>query len=900
MKVRVAAALVIFGSVLLLSMDSVQAQTVTIPNNHPAFQLPSPQAPITSTRTLNLTIFLALQNSAQLQTLLTNLQTPSSVQFHQWLSSSQFQATYYPTTSQISALTTWLSSQGFTVTPPIANSLAVSFSGTAGQVEAAFGVTLIKSTAIGLNPSGVSFYENTADPSVPSQFQGLIAFIEGLDNLGSANNLTGSIVYGDNVRVPAAAATSSNEAGYAQDNILNPTTTATPSPTPTCSGSAPTPVPSPGVYHFKPADLYTYYNANVVLNHNQGTQAPDCIAIIASVDFGDDAFSEFATSYGLPNTLPIRVPVQNSTVSQGCGAGEVSLDIEWSHTLAPQTPQRVYEFGGNVDLVQAFLAPVNDNVCGVISSSIGPGCNQQDGGYYHAMDEVFQQAAAQGQTFFEAAGDKGAAAEALRIESGNLVCDVGTSNNASAIGGSPNVVAVGGSQFTPTYDSNGNNTSVQGPGPAMESVWGNDGQNGAGGGGISAIFALPPWQTNVQNQLGYTSNMRLLPDLVFGASEIAPGFYIYVDYGDGTGAHLHETGGTSIATPMLAGMSRLIAQAANLPRLGNINPLLYGAAGSGTSITGIFDITQGSNAYNGATGYNAQPGFDLASGWGSPNVGSFVAYFSQVVTGATPTATPTAAPTATPTAAPTSSPSVVPTATATAIPTTTATVIPTATPPPTPTPGAQATSVPVTSQGVAGQNIAAGALRVTNSSSTPESLQAIQLQISNPGLFSALKLTVTIGGTQQTATSGTLGTVTNFSFTPVPVLPAGATALFTLSGTLISNVALGGGAVRMAGLMLVGTSPGDHASMLLAALMLTPGLMLIGMPATLRRRIALLALMLLALAVSQVACTSSGSNSPTVLTSSTQVVSAVTLVNSGGAVPVQGLPSLLGTVQLVK
>lgn len=898
MRYRIAVTLALFGSFLFSSLTSANAQTVTIPNNHPAFQLPSPQAPITSTRTLNLTIFLALQNPAQLQTLLTNLQTPRNAQFHQWLSASQFQAAYYPSASQISALETWLSGQGFTVTPPVANSLAVSFSGTAAQVETAFAVTLVKSTAVGLNPSGVTFYENTADPSVPSQFQGLIAFIEGLDNLGSASNLTGSMVYGDNAPQPSAAATPSlGDGAYAQGNILAPT--ATPTATPTCSGSAPTPVPSPGVYRFKPSDLYTYYNANVVLGHNQGTQAPDCIAIIASVDFGDDAFTSFANAYGLPATLPTRVPVQNSQVSQGCGAGEVSLDIEWSHTLAPATPQRVYEFGGNVDLVQAFLAPVNDNLCGVISSSIGPGCNQQDGGYYHAMDEVFQQAAAQGQTFFEAAGDKGAAAEALRIENGNLVCDVGTSNNASAIGGSPNVVAVGGSQFTPTYDSNGNDTSVQGPGPAQESVWGNDGQNGAGGGGISAIFALPPWQTNVQNQLGYTSNMRLLPDLVFGASEIAPGFYIYVDYGDGTGAHLHETGGTSIATPMLAGMSRLIAQAANLPRLGNINPLLYGAAGSGTSITGIFDITQGSNAYNGATGYSAQSGFDLASGWGSPNVGSFVAYFSQVVTGATPTVTPTATPTATPTTAPSATATIVPTTTATIAPTTTATAIPTATPLPTPTPGAQATSVPLISRGVAGQRVAAGTISVTNTSFTAESLQAMQLQISNPALFSTMQLTVTINGTQQTAVSGTLGTVTNFSFTPAPNLPAGATAVFTLSGTLIANVAGADRAVRLAGLIVAPTSPSAGARLLLAAVLLIPGVLLMGMPATPRRRIALLTLMLLALAATQVACSSSSSNSPAVLTGSTQVVAAVTLTNSNGAVAVQGLPTLLGTVQLI-
>jgi kumamolisin len=300
----------------------------------------------------------------------------------------------------------------------------------------------------------------------------------------------------------------------------------------------------------------------------------------------------------------------------------------------------------NVDLFEGFLAPVNDNTRGVISSSIGPGCSQADLAYFQTMDQIFQQAAAQGQTVFEAAGDHGAATESLQVVNNQLVCSwVGdpsaNTDYASAIAGSPNVTAVGGTQFTPSYND-GNDQSTQGSGNGGESVW-NNGGDWAGAGGISAIFPLPSWQTAVQDQLQLTNNMRLLPDLIFGASSSAPGFYVYEDYQDGTGTHLNVDGGTSIATPMMAGISRLVAHAAGLTRLGNINPLRFKALADGSLIADqnpdadIFDITVGNNAVGYSSGYDALSGFDPASGWGSPNIGNFVPHFAKVIAGKSPT-----------------------------------------------------------------------------------------------------------------------------------------------------------------------------------------------------------------------------------------------------------------------
>jgi subtilase family serine protease len=90
-----------------------------------------------------------------------------------------------------------------------------------------------------------------------------------------------------------------------------------------------------------------------------------------------------------------------------------------------------------------------------------------------------------------------------------------------------------------------------------------------------------------------------------------PGWYIF--------------GGTSEATPIFSGIVALADQVAG-HRLGLVNPALYalGAASGHGSGTGLVDITAGNNSFNGVTGFNAGPGYDLASGWGTINAARFV------------------------------------------------------------------------------------------------------------------------------------------------------------------------------------------------------------------------------------------------------------------------------------
>ncbi|HJU28493.1 MAG TPA: hypothetical protein VJ718_04955, partial [Candidatus Binataceae bacterium] len=218
-------------------------------------------------------------------------------------------------------------------------------------------------------------------------------------------------------------------------------------------------------------------------------------------------------------------------------------------------------------------------------------------------------------------------------------------------------------------------------GSVPESVW-ND-PSGAGGGGKSQYFAKPSYQSSGTPGDG----VRDIPDVANAASPYYPGFY----WGnDSSGNPVMECciGGTSLAAPLWAGLSKLVAQEKN-GRAGNMNPRIYQLGPLGAAQSGLRDVLSGNNSYNNVTGYSASAGFDLASGWGSADMATFVPAFI----GATPT--PTATPTTTPTSTPTATPAPTPTATTTPIPTPT----PTPTPrrkkgTPTPTPTATASGSP--------------------------------------------------------------------------------------------------------------------------------------------------------------------------------------------------------------
>jgi kumamolisin len=265
--------------------------------------------------------------------------------------------------------------------------------------------------------------------------------------------------------------------------------------------------------------------------------------------------------------------------------GEVMLDIEAVGAIAPQATIAVY-FAPNTDagFLDAITTAIHDttNKPSVISISWGGPESSWTQQAMTAFDSAFQAAVAMGITVCVASGDNG---------SSDGVTD--GANHVDFPASSPHVLACGG-------------TSLQASGDTItqETVWNDGAQGGAGGGGVSTVFALPSWQDGLQVALTSGSPQPLakrgVPD-VSGDADPETGYDVRID---GTDTVI---GGTSAVAPLWAGLIARINAARPNGSVGFINPQLYASSG-------VFnDITSGNNGT-----YEAAQGWDACTGLGTP------------------------------------------------------------------------------------------------------------------------------------------------------------------------------------------------------------------------------------------------------------------------------------------
>jgi kumamolisin len=265
--------------------------------------------------------------------------------------------------------------------------------------------------------------------------------------------------------------------------------------------------------------------------------------------------------------------------------GEVMLDIEVVGAIAPQADIAVY-FTPNTDagFLDAVTTAIHDttNQPSVISISWGGPESSWTQQSVSAFDSAFQAAAVMGITVCVASGDNG---------SSDGVTD--RADHVDFPASSPHVLACGG-------------TSLQTSASAItgEVVWNDGAQGGASGGGMSSVFALPPWQDGLQitrsSGGGAPLTMRGVPD-VSGDADPETGYEVRID---GTNTVI---GGTSAVAPLWAGLIARINAAKGSP-VGFVNPTLYATP------TVLNDVTQGNNG-----DYQATAGWDACTGLGTPD-----------------------------------------------------------------------------------------------------------------------------------------------------------------------------------------------------------------------------------------------------------------------------------------
>ncbi len=316
------------------------------------------------------------------------------------------------------------------------------------------------------------------------------------------------------------------------------------------------------------------------------TGAGQTIAIYELGVYNSADVTAYASCYSLsPSITTVNVDGGGSSG----GADEATLDVEEVAGLAPGAAITVYA-GPNSGSgpTDTYARIADDNTAQIATTSWGT-CEGDPSGSPSAEQAIFEQMAAQGQTMFASAGDYGSS-DCTGITTNALAVDDPASQ--------PFVTGVGG-------------LTVNSISPLSEKVW-NSGSSsgGAGGGGVSSLWSRPSWQ--VAPGISSTQTMRMVPDL----SVMADPNSGFIEYYSGSWGSI---GGTSIGSPLMSAVAAVGAQSCDVSRLGFLNPTLYAMAN-----TGFNDVTTGSNDIFGVGGYSAGPGYDMASGLGSPNPATFL------------------------------------------------------------------------------------------------------------------------------------------------------------------------------------------------------------------------------------------------------------------------------------
>src|SRR5271168_754807 len=532
-----------------------------------------------ATQMLRFDIVLPLLDRAGLQNFLQELQDPASPSHHQFLTPQEFTARYGPSQEDWDALVAFAKASGFEIISGTREARDLRLSGTVANIERAFHVTM--GTYQDLTEDR-TFFAVDREPTVDLPFQ--LWHITGLDN--------------DSRPHPMYV----KKSDYAKAHGINPDKVVSRATT----GSGPS-------ASFLGSDMRAAYYGGTALT---GTGQNIALFEYAGTDLADLTTYYKNVGQTEPYTPTLISTGEYATTcvdsgSKACDDTEQTLDMTQAMGMAPGSTMLYMYVCGSVKANGS--GTISDTACisAMVTTTDAPLSKQIScsWGWTPAdpstLDPYFEQMAAQGQNFFAASGDSSA----------------WSASNEAWPADDANIVSVGGTDLI--------TSSAAGPWKS-ETAWADS------GGGISPdSIPIPSWQqlsgVITSSNKGSTT-LRNGPDVSANANFT---FYVCADQ---TTCTANDYGGTSFATPMWAGYLALANQqaAANGDTIGFINPILYPAALTSSYGTYFHDITSGScGTYSGLTG------FDLCTGWGSPNTTGII---NLLAGSATPSFTLSASP----------------------------------------------------------------------------------------------------------------------------------------------------------------------------------------------------------------------------------------------------------------
>lgn len=548
---------------------------------------------------------------ATLKELLGAQQDTRSPLYHQWLTPETFAARFGIASEDIEATEAWLAIRGFHIDSVARSRDRITFSGTAAQVQSAFGTELHH-----YRTEGELHFAPASDLTLPAELASVTAAVLHLSDFRPKPS----------IRVQT----------HAQPDYTTSTTQA---------------------HYLGPKDIATMYDLSPLYSKNFDG-AGQGLAVVGQsfVNLSSVvSFFSFMVQTTNPTISTVLVPGSGIEAFSPGDEGESEIDLEYSLGIAKGANIFLVYVGANqnYDVFDALAFAITDDIAPVISISYSicePLLSQSE---LAQGDALFEEATAQGQTLVAAAGDSGSTACSPYNPSAGFTAAQQQALAVNFPASSPHVTAVGGTQMAAGTFSTGP-SSYWGP-PALggdaessllsyvpEVPW-NEGSAStgiaAGGGGISAYYPRPAWQSGVPGIA--PGAYRLLPDIALQSSSANPGYLVCssdqslirpetlscLNGMRGSGNFYTVVGGTSFAAPIFAGFIAILNEAKFSTGQGDINPELYSLAVDPTTYAAVFhDITSGSNACvsgaanctpAGQSNFAATVGYDEASGLGS-------------------------------------------------------------------------------------------------------------------------------------------------------------------------------------------------------------------------------------------------------------------------------------------
>ncbi|MFC7275366.1 protease pro-enzyme activation domain-containing protein [Paractinoplanes rhizophilus] len=516
-------------------------------------------------------ILLKLRDPAAAEATLASISDPASASYGKWLSTSQFKQAYAPARSDVDAVRSWLKGQGFALRDTLGG-MYVEASGSTAQIDKVFGTTLknyvYQGKTVHANSTSLSLPENT-----PSAVLGVVSGVLGLDQ-GQALKTPGDTLPGPDTGFRPGTPSSA----YYGEKIATTL--------PAAHGKKQPYV----VRGYEPRQYQSAYGVRDLIKHGiDGRGVTVAITDAFASPTIEHDLATYSRKHGLPAVsrhqfTQITPPADGYDLIDECGGagwyGEETLDVEAVHAMAPGA--RIVYVGGadcSTGLDEAWATTIDNHVADIVTNSWGTGTDKVDdlGQEYIDFYQQFSlEAALTGITVDFSSGDAGDETQ------GGTHPELKTVDFPADL---PYVTGVGGTSVG--IDKHGKRVWEHGWQSAYSALsadgksWGAPAYSSGGGGGTSILFGQPFYQRGVvpdsiAKYFGAT-RMRVVPDISM-PGDPNTGFRVgqTQEFPDGTYYDEYRIGGTSLSSPLLAGLQAVQSQKRHHP-VGFANPAYYRA-----------------------------------------------------------------------------------------------------------------------------------------------------------------------------------------------------------------------------------------------------------------------------------------------------------------------------------